>query len=161
MDKVYGDVASLRDMMNTSKDFKILIDTPGIDPKSKVKALESVCAKAGADASVINFLKVLVENKRLSKLARVADLFETMYRAEKGMVLCQVTSAAPLGASQQGQVKAAMQQRAAKGSTLIMEYNTNPAILGGLVVKMGEAVLDNSVATRLERIQNQLLQPLA
>merc|ERR1719343_82710 len=148
-------------MMEGSTDFKLLIETPGIDPENKVMALESVCSKAGADASVVNFLKVLVENKRITSLARVIDLFEVFYRAEKGMVLCQVTSAAALSAAQKGQVKAAMTSRAAEGSTIIMEYATNPAILGGLVVKMGDAVFDNSVATRLERIQNQLLQPLS
>merc|ERR1712083_210564 len=100
------------------------------DPESKVTALETVCSKAGADASVVNFLKVLVENKRITMLARVIDLFEVFYRAEKGMVLCQVTSAAALSDAQKGQVKQAMTRRADEGSTIIMEYNTNPAILG-------------------------------
>merc|ERR1719330_541969 len=161
LDKVYGDMAGLREMMESSPDFKLLIETPGIDPESKVVALESVCSKAGSDGAVVNFLKVLVENKRINMLARVIDLFEVFYRAEKGMVLCQVTSAGALSDAQKGQVKSAMQARAEAGSTIIMEYSTNPAILGGLVVKMGDAVFDNSVSTRLERLQNQLLQPLA
>merc|ERR1712051_1169639 len=161
LDKVYGDMVGLREMMQASTDFKLLIETPGVDPESKVLALESVCSKAGADGAIVNFLKVLVENKRINMLARVIDLFEVFYRAEKGMVLCQVTSAGALSEAQKSQVKAAMKQRADEGSTIIMEYNTNPAILGGLIVKMGDAVFDNSVSTRLERIQNQLLQPLA
>merc|ERR1719343_565732 len=110
--------------MEGSTDFKLLIETPGIDPENKVMALESVCSKAGADAAVVNFLKVLVENKRIGMLHRVIDLFEVFYRAEKGLVLCKVTSAAPLSSSQQGEVKAAMEKRAEKGSTLIMEYAT-------------------------------------
>jgi len=160
LDKVYQDVIGLRSMMEESKDFKLLIETPGVDPTTKVKTLEAVCKHAGMEGSVINFLKVLVENKRLRMLVRVIDLFEIFYRTEKGIVACKVTSAAPLSSAEQGQVKKAMEQRAAKGSTIIMEYATNPAILGGLVVKMGDAVFDNSVATRLERLQNQLLQPL-
>merc|ERR1719188_316488 len=147
--------------MMESKDFKVLVETPGIDPETKVSALEAVCKKAGTDAAVVNFLKVLVENKRIGMLHRVIDLFEVFYRAEKGLVLCKVTSAAALSSSQQSEVKKAMEKRAEKGSTLIMEFNTNPAILGGLVVKMGEAVFDNSVATRLERLQTQLLVPLS
>merc|ERR1719401_2351953 len=160
LDKVYQDMSGLRSMMEESKDFKLLVETPGIDPESKVAGLESVCKKAGADGAVLNFLKVLVENKRIYMLLRVVDLFEVFYRAEKGLVPCKVTSAKPLSSSQQAEVKKAMEKRAEKGSTLIMEYNTNPTILGGLVVKMGEAVFDNSVATRLERLQTQLLVPL-
>ena len=123
-------------------------------------AFEAICKKASIDAAVVNFLKVLVENKRAHLLLRMIDIFENFYRAEKGLLLCKVTSAAPLSSAQQDQVKAAMQKRA-EGSKLIMEYNTNPALLGGLVVKMGEAVLDNSVSTRLERLQTQLLAPVA
>lgn len=161
LDKVYGDMVGLRDMMEASKDFKLLVETPGVDPESKVKALEAVCSKAGTDVAVVNFLKVLVENKRLDKLQRVVDLFEVFYRAEKNLVLCKVTSAAPLSSSEQSEVKKAMAKRAGAGAELIMEYATNPAILGGLVVKMGEAVFDNSVSTKLERLQSQLLVPVS
>eukprot|EP00434_Breviolum_minutum_P014214 symbB.v1.2.012533.t1/scaffold819.1/size162441/4 len=154
LDKVYGDLTALRGMMAESQELKLAIETPGIQPESKVAAFEAICGKASMDGSV------LVENKRAHLLSRMIDIFENFYRAEKGLVLCKVTSAAPLSSAQQDQVKAAMQKRA-QGSQLIMEYNTNPALLGGLVVKMGEAVLDNSVSTRLERLQTQLLAPVA
>merc|ERR1740138_1270865 len=137
-------------MMKESQEFKLMVETPGIDPASKVGAFESICKTAGTDGAVVNFLKVLVENKRIHKLPRMIDLFEAFYRAEKGLVLCQVSSAAELTSSQKSAVKDAMQKRAEKGATLIMEYSVNPALLGGLVVKMGEAVLDQSVSTRLE-----------
>lgn len=161
LDKVYQDMLGLRDMMETSKDFKLLIESPGFEPEAKIKALEAICKKSGADGPILNFLKVLVENKRISKLQRIIDLFEVQYRAEKGLVLCKVTSAKALSSAEQAQVKKAMEARAEKGSTILMEYSVNPAIMGGLVVKMGEAVLDNSVASRLERLQTQLLQPVS
>jgi len=161
LEKVHSDLTNIRSMMNESKDFKLAVETPGIEPESKVAAFEAICQKAGSDAAVINFMKVMVENKRVHLLPRVIDLFENFYRAEKGLVLCKVSSAAPLSSAQQSQVKDAMQKRAEKGATLIMEYNTNPALLGGLVVKMGEAVLDFSTSTRLERLQTQLLAPVS
>ena len=160
LDKVYEDLTGLRSMIAESQELKLAIETPGIEPESKVAAFEAICKKASIDAAVVNFLKVLVENKRAHLLLRLIDIFENFYRAEKGLLLCKVTSAAPLTSAQQDQVKSAMQKRA-EGSKLIMEYNTNPALLGGLVVKMGEAVLDNSVSTRLERLQTQLLAPVA
>lgn len=76
LDKVYADMAGLREMMEASPHFKMMVETPGIDPESKVKALEAVCKKAGTEAAVVNFLKVLVENKRIAKLCRIVDLFE-------------------------------------------------------------------------------------
>lgn len=161
LDKVYGDLSALRDMMSSSKEFKLMVDSPGIDPNDKIKAIEAVAGSAGIDGSVVNFMKVLIENKRLGLLPRMIDLYETFYRAEKGLVPCTVTSAKDLSSSEQSQVQAAMQKRAGADATLIMDFTTNPLILGGLVVKLGEAVYDNSVATRLERLQTQLLAPLA
>ncbi|CAK0909845.1 unnamed protein product [Prorocentrum cordatum] len=159
-EKVYQDLVGIRDMMKESPQFKLLIETPGIEGDAKVKALDAIVQKIKADPAILNFMKVLIENKRLYLLSRMIDLYETFYRAEKGLVLCKVTSAEALTSKQQAAVKAAMEKRAEKGSTLLMEYTTNPAILGGLVVKMGEAVLDQSVSTRLERLQTQLLAPV-
>merc|ERR1711907_741311 len=108
------------------------VETPGIQPEQKVAALEAICAKAGTDAAVVNFLKVLVENKRMYKLPKMIDIFEAFYRAEKGLVLCKVTSAGALSSSAQADVKKAMESRAEKGSTLIMEWDVNSSLMGGL-----------------------------
>merc|ERR1712176_1062076 len=160
LDKVYGDLTGVKAMMAESKEFKLMVETPGIQPEEKVAAIETICSKVGADTATVNFLKVLVENKRMHLLAKMIDLFEGFYRAEKGLVSCSVTSATPLSPAQEGDVKAAMEKRAPKGATLIMEYNVNSALLGGLVVKMGEAVFDYSVTSRLERLQTTLLTPV-
>merc|ERR1712048_385447 len=155
-----ADLAALKGMMSESKEFKLMVETPGIQPEAKAAALESVCKKVGTDASTVNFLKVLIENKRMHLLGKMIDMFEMFYRAEKGLVLCKVTSAGPLNSTAQDSVKKAMEKRAEAGATLIMEYDVNPAIMGGLVVKMGEAVFDMSVQTKLERLQTQLLAPV-
>merc|ERR1712110_917467 len=104
--------------MKESQEFKTVVEMPGINPESKVKALEQICQKAGMDGAVLNFLKVLVENKRMHKLEKMIDLFEEFYRAEKGLVLCNVTSASALSSKAQGEVKKAMEARVARGSTL-------------------------------------------
>eukprot|EP00929_Paragymnodinium_shiwhaense_P024314 TRINITY_DN149_c0_g1_i1.p1 TRINITY_DN149_c0_g1~~TRINITY_DN149_c0_g1_i1.p1 ORF type:complete len:224 (-),score=76.84 TRINITY_DN149_c0_g1_i1:52-723(-) len=160
LDKIYEDLIGLRGMMKESKEFKVMVETPGINPQQKMAAIDGVAGKAGTDAAVVNFLKVLVENKRLNKLPKMIEMFEMFYRAEKGIVPCAVTSATALTASQKGDVKSAMEKRAAKGSNLIMEYNVNPAMMGGLVVKLGEAVYDYSVQSRLDRLTSRLLAPV-
>ncbi|CAE8654945.1 unnamed protein product [Polarella glacialis] len=160
LDKVYADLIIVRTMMEESKEFKLVVETPGIDPVSKAAVFDAVCKKAGLDDAVLNFMKVLIENRRAKLLLKMINIFEGFYRAEKGLVLCKVSTAEALSAAQMTQVKDAMQKRAEKGSTLIMEYTTNVSLLGGMVVKMGEAVLDYSVHTKLERLQTQLLQPV-
>jgi|ERR1712232_348487 len=160
LDKTYDDLMTLKDMMKGSKEFTVMVETPGINPQQKINAIDGIAKKAGTDPAVVNFLKVLVENKRLNKLPKMIEMFESFYRAEKGIVPCAVTSATELSASQKGEVKAAMEKRAQKGATLVMEYNVNPAIMGGLVVKLDQAVYDYSVQTRLDRMTTRLLAPV-
>merc|ERR1712046_507696 len=157
LEGVYSDLTNIRDMMVESEDFRLMVQTPGIQPEAKIVALEAICQQAGTDGAVVNFLKVLVENKRMDKLPRMIEIFEGFYRAEKGLIACEVTSASELSSSEKSSVQSAMESRAPAGSTVLMEYKTNPAILGGLVVKFGDAVLDQSVSTRLERMTAQLL----
>eukprot|EP00811_Abedinium_folium_P013916 NODE_22951_length_687_cov_3.989286.p1 GENE.NODE_22951_length_687_cov_3.989286~~NODE_22951_length_687_cov_3.989286.p1 ORF type:complete len:190 (+),score=90.32 NODE_22951_length_687_cov_3.989286:68-571(+) len=161
LDGVYDDLVGIRRLMSKSADFKVMVESPGIDPESKSAALGAICDKIDANESVVNFFKVLVENKRLYLLGRMIDLFEDFYRAERNLILCQVTSANTLDDAEEASVEAALTKRAPDGARLIMKYNTNSAVLGGLVVKMGDAVLDNSVATRLDQVQAQLLAPLS
>merc|ERR1719321_175471 len=108
-----------------------MVQTPGIQPEAKVAALTAICQAAQTDGAVTNFLKVLVENKRMDKLARMIEIFEGFYRAEKGLIACEVTSAAELSSSEQSAVQSAMESRVPSGSTVLMEYKVNPAILGG------------------------------
>merc|ERR1719487_2532676 len=61
IDKVYQDLTAIRSMMNESKEFKLMVETPGIAPEEKNAAIEAICKKTGAEASVVNFMKVLTE----------------------------------------------------------------------------------------------------
>lgn len=160
LDKVMDDLAQLRSFMTESSDFKLFIETPGVTQDDKVKVLENLATKIKLDDTTVNFLKVLIENKRIGLLLKAIDSYEAMYRAEKGQVLCKITSAAALTDAVKKQVFAAMQKRAGANAQLIMDYEVNPALLGGLVVKMGDAVFDYSVSTKIDRLTNQLLAPV-
>jgi len=161
LDKVQTDLQAINKLLATSPDFKLMVESPGIQPEERSDALIEMSKRLGTDEAVVNFLKVLVENKRLHLLERMIGVFEEFYRAEKNLVLCQVTSATELTEGRRADVAGALQSRVGKDSKLLIDYDVNPAILGGLVVKMGNAVLDNSVASRVEQLQKQLLMPVS
>jgi len=161
LDKVQTDLQAINKLLDSSPDFKLMVESPGIQPEERTDALVEMTKILKTDESVVNFLKVLVENKRLHLLERMIDVFEEFYRAEKNLVLCQVTSATELAKGPRAEVAAALQTRVGKDSKLLINYDVNPALLGGLVVKMGNAVLDNSVASRVEQLQKQLLAPVS
>uniref|UniRef100_A0A0G4G5Q3 ATP synthase subunit O, mitochondrial n=1 Tax=Chromera velia CCMP2878 TaxID=1169474 RepID=A0A0G4G5Q3_9ALVE len=161
LDKVWANIEALKEGVNQSKEFKLFIETPGISGDIKGQVIADMAKQYSLDTITHNFLKVLLENRRLSEFQKIAAAFEAMYRLEKGEIACKVTSAEPLSSGDAGRVLKALQARAGAGKTVSVEYEVKPALMGGLVVKMGEAILDFSVAARLDRIAGSLAAPLA
>jgi len=160
IDQVYNDLAAFRDLLTTDASFKLFTESPGIQKDQRASALDDICKKLGADELTSNLLKLLIDNKRFPELKKVVEAFEVIYREEKGQIVCNVQSAAPLSPADQTRVKSALQSRAKKGAELIVSFEVTPSVLGGLLVKMGDAVFDFSVSSKVDRLQAQLLMPL-
>ncbi|PHJ24482.1 atp synthase delta subunit protein [Cystoisospora suis] len=161
LDKVYEDLEAVRSGLESSSEFRLFVETPAVSSHQKLDVLNQLTVRYKLDALTGNLLTTLLENKRLPLLAKVVEAFDELYRKEKGELKCVVTSAAPLSPQQQSEVLAALKKRAGgQAKKLLVDYVVNPQLMGGLVVRLGEQVLDFSVASRLERLQAQLLAPL-
>ena len=101
-----------------------------------------------------NFVRMLADNHRLGYLPEIAELFDTLKDDAEGMVDVTVTSAAPLDEAQRGQISAALERRLRRKVRLHCE--TDPALIGGAVLRAGDLVIDGSLRTRLERIAYEL-----
>jgi ATP synthase F1 delta subunit len=159
LDQVYADLGALRTLLLTDANFRLLVESPGIQQKERVASLGDICGKLKTDKLTVNFLNLLVENKRLNELKKIVDSFEVSYRQEKGQLLCVVASAVELSEADKTRVEKALKQRA-KDKSIILNFETNPALLGGLLVKMGDAVFDFSVSTKVDRLGTQLRAPV-
>jgi F-type H+-transporting ATPase subunit O len=91
-------------------------------------------------------------NARLNELPKVATTFSQLMKAKRGEVEAQIISASELSAAELKEVKAAMQSQVPKGKTVIIEAVTDPSIVGGLQVQIGDQFLDLSVKSRIEEI---------
>ncbi len=101
-----------------------------------------------------NFVRTLAANRRLAVLPEITALFDALKDAEQGVADVTVTSAAPLAAGQQQALSAALERRLQR--TVRLHCATDPALIGGAVVKSGDLVIDGSLRTRLERIAYEL-----
>lgn len=160
LEKVYQDLDALRKLAVSDPSFKLFLETPGIKADQKQNVVEDLCKSTKADELTKNFLNLLLENKRLGDLSKVVDTFEEHYRKELGQVLCTVTSAMELSNAQRKLVEEAITARM-KGKQLVVSYDVQSSLLGGLVVKVEDQVLDYSVSSKLDRLKTQLLQPLS
>lgn len=160
LEKVYQDLDGIRQLAITDPSFRLFLETPGIKRDQRQNVSDDICKAVKADGLSKNFINLLIENKRLTNFVHIVDSFEELYRKDLGQILCTVTSASEMTNAQKKLVEEAISARM-NSNKLMVSYDVSPNILGGLVVKVEDQVLDHSVSSKLDRLKSQLLQPLA
>lgn len=108
-----------------------------------------------ADPLVRNLLFTLLQRGDLNLLGEVTEALQLRYRSiERGPLPVEVTTAVPLLAEQREALENKLTRQ--YGSALLYEYQVDPAILGGMVVRVGDKLIDGSVASRLAAMKQQL-----
>lgn len=133
-----------------SADLRTLTTTPMIDRATATRTIEAVAAAMGLDSLTAKFLGVLAHNRRLAALPAIIRDFTTLSARARGEITAEVTSAHPLDADQQTALKAKL--RAGLGADAALILNVDPAILGGLVVRVGSRMVDSSLRTKLNSL---------
>ena len=130
-----------------------LLGNPHVTPEELAGLVTGIAGPKLGDEGA-NFVGTLAENHRLAVLPQIATLFDTLKDAEQGVADVTVTSAAPLAAGQRKALTRALERRLKR--TVRLHCATDPALIGGAVVKSGDLVIDGSLRTRLERIAYEL-----
>ncbi len=104
---------------------------------------------------VLNLIGLLIRRGRIDQLPRVAAEFNRLDNARQGITPATATSAAPLTPDEVRAVTARMEQFT--GGRVELDLQVDPSLLGGLVVRVGDRLIDGSVRGRLERLRNQLV----
>ena len=130
-----------------------LVGNPRVTPE-ELAALVIEIAGAGLDDQGRNFVRTLADNGRLPLLPEISVLFDELKSDAEGVIDVTVTSAAPLDDSQRGKLAAALERRLRRSVRL--QCATDPALIGGAVLRAGDLVIDGSLRGRLERIAYEL-----
>lgn len=154
LDSVGRSLGIVKDTLAQSADFRTLTTSPLVGRDDATKAVAAVANSLKLDPLTSNFLGVLAGNRRLSKLDAVIRAYETLVSNHKGETLAQVTSAHPLTEDQVAALAAQLKSRV--GREVAVDLKVDPAILGGLVVKMGSQMIDSSIRTRLNSLAHAM-----
>ena len=148
---VEADLKSLKAMIADAKDLRTLIGSPGIRAEDKAKGLTAIAEAAGLCATSRKFLGLVATNRRASALPAMITAFERLAAEDRGAVSAQVTTAMPLT---DAQIKAlAASLRTALGKDPEIETRVDPAILGGLKVRVGSRLYDASLKSRRDSLK--------
>lgn len=154
LDTVEASLATLRDALAESDDFRALIVSPLVSRGDAEKAVAATASALGVDATTTRFLGVLAQNRRLGVLPRVIRDFRALAAHHRGEVTADVVSAHPLTDDQVDALK--QQLRVRVGSHVNVDLSVDPSLLGGLVVRIGSQMIDSSIKTRLNSLAHAM-----
>jgi F-type H+-transporting ATPase subunit delta len=150
LEAVGRDLAAVSQALGESDELKALTTSPLVGRDEAVKAVAATAVAMKLDGTTANFLGVLAKNRRLAQLPGVIRAFNILSARHRGEITAEVTSAHALDA---GQVDAIRQNlRTRMGRDIAVDLNVDPAILGGLVVKIGSQMIDGSIRTKLNTL---------
>ena len=154
LEAVGASLAAIRQALTESADFRELTTSPLVGRDEAIRATAATAAALKVDPLTANFLGVLAQNRRLSQLGNVIRAFNQLSASHRGEVTAEVTSARPLDDDQVEAIKQNLRTR--MGRDIAVEMNVEPAILGGLVVKIGSQRIDGSIRTKLNALAHQM-----
>jgi F-type H+-transporting ATPase subunit delta len=151
LDSVVSQMEDLGRLIDSSADFRRLLESPLIDVNTATAAAQAVLTQEGFGEAVCKFVGVISVNRRLRVLREVVSAFASLVAQRRGIVTAHVVSAHPLNDVQRQQLRARLIE-AGYGNVNINERVDND-LLGGLVVRIGARLYDTSLKSRLQRLQ--------
>ena len=150
IDAVAQSLATIRTALSDSADFRELTHSPLIGREAASRAIAATAGELGLDPVTTRFLGVLATNRRLAQLGAIIRAFNMLAAAHRGETTAEVTAAHPLSDDQVQALKDRLAQQT--GKAVAIDVTVDPAILGGLVVKLGSRQIDGSIRTKLNTL---------
>ena len=155
IDAVKADLDSFDALIGESPDLGRLVRSPVFTAAEQGRALAAVLGKAGVGGLAGNFLKVVAANRRLFAVRDIIKAFRALVARHKGEVTAEVTVAEALDAKHRDAITAAL-KAVTGGQDVDLRVKVDPAIIGGLVVKLGSRMVDTSLRSKLNAIKHAM-----
>ena len=151
VEQIERDLDAIRALADGSDDLKRVVRSLTLSRSEQGKALDAVLERLGSSQYVRNFVALLARNRRVFLLTDMIAAFQAKLAEHRGEVSAEVTSAVPLKANHLDAVREAL--RAIVGRDVALETRVDPALIGGLTVRVGSRMLDNSLRTKLQNLE--------
>ena len=154
LDEIREQLGEFADALAGDRQLQVFFFSPYFSTQEKKEGLHR--AVSGAEAIFLNFLDVLVENHRMPALFRIRREYDALWRRQNKRLPVQVTSAVELDESTVRHIGERIEEQT--GRTVELSSSVEPDILGGIVVRVGNSVLDASIRNRLDTLRRQVVR---
>ncbi len=151
VDAVSADLARFDALVAGNPDLTRLVRSPVFGAEEQGRALAAILDKAGIAGLAAKFLKLVASNRRLFAVRDMVRAYKALVARHKGELTAQVTVAEKLNDARLSEIKAAL--KAVTGKDVHLDVQVDPAIIGGLIVKVGSRMIDSSLRTKLNAIK--------
>jgi len=154
LDTVAADLRDFRRLVDESAELAQFLRSPLVGRDEQMAALSAILDKAGADPVTVNFAMVAARNGRIFALPEMADAYLNELARRRGEVTARVTTARALSERQHQQLEQALRQGV--GGKVNLQAEVDPALIGGIVVRVGSRMIDNSLRSKLNRLHHAM-----
>jgi F-type H+-transporting ATPase subunit delta len=151
LDAVANDLRTVQRMIDESDDLRRLIRSPVVDRADQAKAMRVLLERAGVGDLTLRFVGVVSDNRRLFALPQIIDAYLRRLADRRGEVVAHVTSAQPLAEPQVARITETL--RRSLGTKVVVDLKVDASLIGGLVVRVGSKLVDDSLKSKLMRLQ--------
>ena len=152
LDRVRDELGEFADALDESRDLQIFFFSPYFSSKEKKEGIEQAVTEA--DEHFVHFLELLAERHRLPAIFRIRREYDRMWSEENKLVAVSVTTAVKLDQQIVEDIGKRIEQQT--GKRIELSSTVDPGIVGGLVLQVGNMVMDASLKARLERLRKQV-----
>ncbi len=154
LDELREQLGQFADAMKQNRELELFFFSPYFSSNEKQEGLEKLLD--GADEQFMNFLKLLVENHRMPVIYRLRREYDRLWERENRLLPVVLTSAVKLDEQTVKDLGKRIGERT--GNTVELTTEVEPDIIGGIVVRVGNSILDASIRNRLEQLRTQVAQ---
>ncbi len=154
-DQVKTELAAFAAMVKESPDLHAFLANPSIIRATKHAAIEQLVEAMGASRTLRNYLFVIVDQRRAGMLIDIEQAFSAILDARQGITQATVTSAAELTAEERVELDVVLAKLT--GQRVQAQYQTDSALIGGAVVRIGSTIYDGSVSAQLDRLRVRMI----
>jgi ATP synthase F1 delta subunit len=154
LDELREQLAQFADALNDNRDLAVFFFSPYFSTKEKQEGLGRLLE--GAEEILLNFLGLLIEKHRMPVIFRICQQYERLWEEENRTLPVEVTSAVALDRETTESLGRTIGERA--GRRVKLAAHVDPDILGGIVIRVGNSILDASIRNRLEQLRRHVAQ---
>jgi len=148
------DINALQSAFAESEDFRALISSPIYSRAQQEEAIKTLSGKMGLTATMANTLALMAQKRRLFVVPQLLATLRDIIAEDKGEITADVVSAKALTKAQSEKLSKTL--TASTGKTVTLNETVDESLIGGLVVKVGSRMVDTSIRSKLNSLQNAM-----